>query len=222
MPPRSTALFSALCLLGALLRPASAQAAFLVEIFDSPGTLSGMAQAQALMAGPPSASGIFDTINFSDAANAAAGRFKPVHGHPDQPFPGGLTQTFALRVTATLQVAASGDYTFGIDSNDGAVLRIGGTVVVDDPGPHSRRTALGARFLTAGNHTLELLYYENAGIASLELFTASGLRTAFSQSAFKLLGGADNFGKLTTVVPLPPTAALLALAVVPLLLRRRH
>jgi len=213
-------LSSALALLVVLVLSAPARAAFLVEAYDSAFDITSMAQAEALMQGSATALGWYDTINFNDVFRFD-GHYSAANGYANAPFPGGLSETFALRATSTLLVATSGYYTFGFDSDDGAILRIGGLDTVSDPALHGRRTTLASTWLDAGAHALELVYYENHSTATIELFAAAGTHTSFSFANFGLLGAPDAPGNLSTLVPLPPSAALLALAALPLLLRRR-
>jgi hypothetical protein len=78
--------------------------------------------------------------------------------------PGGNGDNFVVKSTATLRIYYSGYYTFGINNDDGARLRIdGANAIVDDSahGPTSFTTS--PTFLTAGDHTIEYLYFENGG-----------------------------------------------------------
>lgn len=68
---------------------------------------------------------------------------------------------FAVRLTATLTVDQDGLYMFGLNSDDGAKLYIDGKLVIDNDGSHSPITKRAWHKLTAGNHSVEVGYFEN-------------------------------------------------------------
>lgn len=218
---RHSRLLPAAALLVVLLVSAPARAAFLVELFDSALDLTSMAQAAVLMQGQPHARGWYDTINFNDGLGATDGFFNATNGYANHTFPSAVSDTFALRATTTVRVAASGLYTFGLDSDDGAVLRIDDIDLITLPTWHSNRTAFTPTWLEAGDHALELVYFQNHGAATLELFAEAGKTGAPMPGNFSLVGAPGGANNLSAVVPLPPSAALLGLAALPLLLRRR-
>jgi|GEM_PF-4993445 len=131
-------------------------------------------------------------VNYSDAANGAEGHFSG-----DTAFPGNEADNFVLDVTAFFYVSTGqvGEWTFGVRSDDGSRLRIDGQDVIIDDGTHAARDSFGAVALTEGLHSLDLVYFEKSGGASLELFAAPGLHTSFntnfslfSNSVFSLDG----------------------------------
>ena len=80
---------------------------------------------------------------------------------------------FGARVTTTLDVAVGGTYTFTTTSDDGSVLFINGTQVVNNDGPHASQTASGTIDLDPGQFEITVLYFENGGIENLSA-TISG------------------------------------------------
>jgi hypothetical protein len=82
---------------------------------------------------------------------------------------GGAEETFAARVTGRIDVDAGGTYTFRTHSDDGTVLMIDGERVVANDGDHGMRVRTGSIELEPGSHSVELLYFENHGVAGLEL-----------------------------------------------------
>ena len=102
---------------------------------------------------------------------------------------------FVVRATATLDVPASGNWTFGVFHDDNVRLIIrgdNGFTVTRDAG------CCGDHFFTvnlpsAGFYDVELIHYENGGQAHLELFAAQGSLATFT-SAFKLVGDVRNGG----------------------------
>lgn len=128
---------------------------------------------------------LIDVINFLD--NDEDGHFTN-----NQPFPGYLANQniddFVVLATATIVVPQSGLWTFGINSDDGARLRINGQNVIVDDRLHSPADTFGTVELNSGVHELELVYFERNGGAQLELFAASGARSSFVLREFRLVG----------------------------------
>jgi hypothetical protein len=108
---------------------------------------------------------------------------------------------FALRATAVVEIPATGDYTFGVTSDDGFRLRIaggtfssftgGGTAIYGDimehAAPRGPADSLGVIHLERGAYSIELVSYERGGGAMVELYAAAGAKTAFD-STFRLVG----------------------------------
>jgi hypothetical protein len=83
-------------------------------------------------------------------------------------FGSGLAGNFAARFSATLSVEAGGFHTFILGANDGAQLRLDGTTRAEVvSGTYAETSALIN--LTAGTHTLEVIYFQNDGDAELQL-----------------------------------------------------
>ncbi|WP_309386347.1 PQQ-dependent sugar dehydrogenase [Cerasicoccus frondis] len=74
---------------------------------------------------------------------------------------------FAFRYTATLSIATEDDYTFYTTSDDGSRLLIDGVEVVDNDGLHGNITEEGTIYLTEGDHTVVVEFFENGGGESL-------------------------------------------------------
>jgi hypothetical protein len=213
------------CVLVALaaLAPASpARAAFQVEVADSATLLPDLDAALALLAAGADFATVVELINFTDLGNLD-GRYKPSGGFANLPFPGGRVDQFALRATAVLTIPVTGIWTFGLDHDNGARLLIDGINISADPLRVDGRTRLMRVDLDAGEHALELVYYENRGGATLELFAAPGKPRRFDRTLFDLIGDTANGGLVVQVaaVGLPPSLVLL-LPVVGGLMLRRH
>jgi hypothetical protein len=114
---------------------------------------------------------------------------------------------FALRATAQLWVPAdaAGFYTFGTNNDDGVRLRIDGNAIITDDTGHAPTNFFGGVNLTAGLHTLELVFFDGAFGGEVELFYASGVHNSFNASTFSLLN---------IIVPEPSSAALLLIGLV--------
>jgi hypothetical protein len=102
------------------------------------------------------------TINFADGND---GDFTS----GNSAFPGGTGDNFAMRVTATLIVNTPGEYTFVVNSDDGARLRIDGVDVIVDDGTHAPSASSGRITLNKATAQLELIYFDTTGNAELEL-----------------------------------------------------
>jgi hypothetical protein len=78
------------------------------------------------------------------------------------------TDSMGLVFEGKLQVAKAGEYTFEIDSSDGARLLIDGKRVLDRDGK-GRKKATGKVTLTAGQHAFRLEYFNTTTQAVLEV-----------------------------------------------------
>ena len=107
---------------------------------------------------PPTHSTNLTTLSYSDSSG---------------PFwPGGPTDTFAVRARGFLNVPADGSYTFTIGSDDGSVLFLDGTQVVINDGLHGYSEVSATVTLTAGSHAFDARMFENGGGAVFSVFWA--------------------------------------------------
>lgn len=88
-------------------------------------------------------------------------------------------------------------------SDDGVRLRIDGDDVVVAGMGTSAADRFGTVNLPAGDHQIELVYFERDGGAQLELFAAPGARSFFSPD-FKLVGDVANGGLAVSTTGTPP------------------
>lgn len=82
-------------------------------------------------------------------------------------YAGGPTNYFAGRITGTLKVPQSGEWTFKLGGDDGTRLIIDGQTVIDDDGTHSFRFRAGTLWLEAGSHPFEVQHFEHGGVQGL-------------------------------------------------------
>jgi hexosaminidase len=76
---------------------------------------------------------------------------------------------FAVRLAGWIRIPADGVWRFALSSDDGAVLRLAGEVVVDHDGPHAAEEKRGRIALRTGLHPIEVLYFQAGGGKDLRL-----------------------------------------------------
>src|SRR5262249_47905620 len=102
----------------------------------------------------------------------------------DATFPG-LTvgahhDDFVIHRTATITIPAAGAWTFGVNSDDGFSLTIGG-INMSTPNPRAPADTLQTfNFPSAGDYFLDFVYYERGGGAEVELFAVQGAAGAWN------------------------------------------
>lgn len=152
------------------------------NLADADDVLEGIAQISQTTAVTP-------VVNFLDTGGS--GNFGNDLAFPnDGP---GDDDNFAIRATGTITIPDSGRWTFGINSDDGARLRINGQAVITDDRLHAPEDNFGSIQLSAGEHEVELTFFELGGGAEVELFAAEGRFTSFN-SDFRLVGDVANGG----------------------------
>ncbi len=82
---------------------------------------------------------------------------------------GGPADFFAGRYTGVLNVQEAGVYTFATLSDDGTILYVNGQSVVDNDGLHAEVLMQNEVYLEAGQHDIQLDYFEHEGGASVTL-----------------------------------------------------
>ncbi|MGE5611428.1 MAG: lamin tail domain-containing protein [Bacillota bacterium] len=124
----------------------------------------------------------------------------------------GQDPNFALRITGTIHVPTSGEWTFGVNSDDGFRLKIQGarftstsdweTTVSGDTMTHAngrpQMDSLGVAEIDAGDHAVELYFYQGYGEAEVEFFAAEGAKSSYWDGGFALVG--DVYGGGLAVV----------------------
>jgi len=76
---------------------------------------------------------------------------------------------WSVRHTGILHIPTAGNWTFYLDSDDGAVLWIDGVEVVDNQGVHGMREISNTTWLAAGEHHLRTEFFEHGGHAGFHL-----------------------------------------------------
>ncbi len=120
----------------------------------------------------------------------------------DRPFPGTTldadVEDFVVLVTGKVMIPATGEWTFGVNSDDGfsmTLTRKGKTYTSSYPDPRGPGDTLTVFNVTeAGSHDLRLVFYERGGGSELELFAARGNITSFNANQFRLVGDVSAGG----------------------------
>ena len=88
---------------------------------------------------------------------------------------------FAVDYSGTFKVSRSGIYRFRLTSDDGAVLRIDGQMVIDNDGIHGPSSKEGSIELRAGVHDIHVQYFQGPATE-----IALVLEAAFSDKAYEI------------------------------------
>ncbi len=120
----------------------------------------------------------------------------------DRPFPGTSfnvdVEDFVVLVTGKVMIPATGEWTFGVNSDDGysmTLTRKGKTYTSSYPDPRGPGDTLTVFNITeGGTHDLRLVFYERGGGSELELFAARGNLATFDASRFRLVGDVSAGG----------------------------
>ena len=166
---------------------------FSVQQAFSSSQINTLADCDALISGTNSVSvwsGYAPTISFAGSSSSH---------YTDTMFPGGDGDDFVVHATATITIPTAGAWTFGISSDDGARLKVDGTAVINDDSQHGTADHFGTVTLTAGTHTIDLVYFDRSGGDVVELFAAAGTLSSYS-SSFQLVGSASGLA----IVQSPP------------------
>lgn len=106
----------------------------------------------------PSATGPVPFVNFASVADSS------------NPFwNSGPTTRYGVRLRGRIVIPQDGLWTFRLGSDDGSRLLIDGTQIINYDGLHSYGTRTASATLTAGEHDIEVLFFENSGSHGLTL-----------------------------------------------------
>ena len=115
---------------------------------------------------PPDYRGAFTVIEFPSTSQA----FTSSDGIIPQTAQSNVFRdNFSARFTGSVNVLTNGNYLFTVSSDDGAMLKVNGQMVLDQNSVGSYRTASGAINLPAGAYPIELDYFQQGGVAGLDL-----------------------------------------------------
>ncbi|WP_324671426.1 PKD domain-containing protein [Hymenobacter sp. GOD-10R] len=94
---------------------------------------------------------------------------------------------YAMQFTGYVTVPTDGQYTFYVNSDDGSLLYIGNTLVVNNDGTHGDQELNGTIGLQAGTHAITVAYLQDAGGQNLQVsYAGPGLnKQLIPASAYK-------------------------------------
>ncbi len=203
--------------LSAVIFAAPANAA-LIEIWDVNSSITDLATADSIIANtaPTTVVEFNSELDLDDLGDGTRGNFGI-----NSPWPGGATTTFVARVTGLLDIDDT-SFDFALNHDDGARLRVNGvdTIVFDGITDNLNSFGLNTPVIN-GLNSLEIVFFEQGGGASLELTgSASSNNACNGVTCGGLLGGPGN--RLLTAVPEPTTLAILSFGLIGLGLAARR
>jgi hexosaminidase len=74
-----------------------------------------------------------------------------------------VDKNYRISCSGQIVITQSGHYPFELSSDDGSVLRIGGSVVISNDGNHAMTLRSGSRYLREGVHPFNLDYAQTGG-----------------------------------------------------------
>ncbi|MEM9059907.1 MAG: Ig-like domain-containing protein [Pseudomonadota bacterium] len=111
----------------------------------------------------------------------------------------GDSTTYAVRYTGVITIEEGGVYDFNLTSDDGSALFINGVQVIDNDGLHALLSVPGQASLSAGQHEIEILFFQNFGGAGLDL-TYSGTDTGGVATSILAAAASESFETAEAVV----------------------
>lgn len=140
-----------------ILAVPSVQAALTVDVYSGHTTVGGGAPYSGLV-------GSFGSPDIMFASNT---------GYAWHPF--GLGH-FGAEITGCLAVPIDGLYIFTLNSDDGSMLYIDASLVVDNGGPHPPTVVSDSVFLAAGVHPFKVEFFEDfGGPSGVDLLLPTGV-----------------------------------------------
>lgn len=149
---------------------------------------------------------VTDVIDFTDDQGGFAGELPydmrwPAAAATNFWGTGGINNQFFVKISSGFSVDQAGLYRFRTYNDDGVFLMVDGASIISDPTEHPEAVFTGDVQLAAGNHSLELFFFENAGEASLE-FSVSYFNPVTKQwGAYQLVGQKSEIKALSNLQP---------------------
>lgn len=126
--------------------------------------------------------GMSPVINFSDPQAGGGGYSVPIAKDAFFSNTDAADDNFVLRARGKVIIPSTGDYTFGVDGDDGFRLFVDGEQLSEFPAVTGDAFTLATANLSAGEHDVELVWFEAGGGAFVELFAASGDKAELDSS----------------------------------------
>ncbi len=133
-----------------------------------------------------------DFIDYTDTAS---------YGGVPWPEEIGVTDTFAAHWIVTFKADVACNYVIRTYNDDGVMVYVDGQTIIDDWHLHAPSWNTGEIYLTKGEHRIDILYYENTGIARMyfeitpsdECLSATydEVSTTYSATVYDLSGWSD-------------------------------
>ena len=172
---------------------------FEVIYYKANTTVANLSTAESVISNPSYRSAVAaetaSVINYLD--NGGNGNFGGDHPFPGITIGSGVDD-FAVLVTGRVLIPQSGDWTFGVNSDDGFGLELTNgthTLTFSYPDPRAARDTLATFNIPEwGLYELRLVFYERGGNSELELFAAQGSYSSFDPTRFRLVGDVANGG----------------------------
>jgi len=177
----------------------NAPAAFTVTYYKASVNVGSLTAAEQVIANPAQRSGTVteqaSVINYFNTGS-------PGNFDDDRPFPGTQlnadVEDFVILATGKVLIPTAGEWTFGVNSDDGfglTLTRDGKTYTASHSDPRGPADTLTVfNIAEAGQYDLRLVFYERGGGSELELFAARGRYASFSTANFRLVGDLGNGG----------------------------
>jgi hypothetical protein len=175
---------------------------FAVRNFKANVTVGDLTTAENVIASPSLQSAVYtenrNVINYLNTGSGA-------NYGSDNTFPGLTinvdTEDFVLEATGWVTIPVAGNWTFGVNSDDGFGLTVG-TFTVSYPGVRGPGDTMQTfNFPAAGEYALRLVYYERGGGSEVEMYAAQGSFTAWNSTNFRLVGDTGNGGLAARSLP---------------------
>jgi len=138
-------------------------------------------------------------INFQDGNTISARTKEPFASvfpnylpFPGDNSPGDHDDQFVILAKGTLLVRDAWRYTFLVNNDDGARLRIDGKDIFIDDGVHKPMVSFAKTVLEAGEHKLELLYRDERDTSRIELGYAHGWTSQIEDFRLLQVGGTSE------------------------------
>lgn len=142
------------------------------------GAIANLAEAEAIVASEPVyANFISSRLDYPNGGpnsqNSNINNFLGVDaGTLDAAVGGTAANQMVFVFEGFVNVPADGNYTFNVGSDDGFNLQIDGVTVNQFPNNRGFGVSNSNPFLTAGEHSIRLLFWENGGSEGLEVFSS--------------------------------------------------
>ncbi len=167
---------------------------FTTQTIKASVPVTSLAGAESVVANPGQQTSVVTQITpvVNYLENEGAGRFTS-----DLPFPGSAvgnnTNDFVTVSVGSITIPVAGQWTFGVNSDDGFKLQIGGFTSQFDGLRGASDTVSTFNFPSAGTYPVRLLFFEHEGGASVELWAAQGAFGSYN-SNFRLVGATASGG----------------------------